>query len=201
MIDFDSTLEVTDLKQWRYCGRVVWYHHCLPDIRPMTDLMEHGKLSHQSEVGREERRSLRSYGLTVGERSFDLPLRSERLGLRGRVDLAIATPDQISPGAEALVIEYKDTEQKVGTHIKVQLVAYALMLEEQWGLPVRTGYVYRIPLRSAERIAMTTALRRQVTQTVQEIQAAISTEAMPPPPTSRRLCVDCEFRRFCNDVV
>ncbi len=201
MLDFDPTLEVTDLKQWRYCGRVVWYHHCLPDIRPMTDLMEHGKLSHQSEVGREERRSLRSYNLTVGERAFDLPLRSERLGLRGRVDLAIATPDRTSPGAEAVVVEYKDTEQKIGSHIKLQLVAYALMLEEMWGLPVRTGYVYRIPLRTAERIAISTALRRQVTQTVQDIQAAITTEAMPPPPTSRRLCVDCEFRRFCNDVV
>lgn len=201
MIDFDPTLEVTDLKQWRYCGRVVWYHHCLPDIRPITDLMEHGTRSHQSEVGREERRSLRSYNLTVGERIFDLHLRSERLGLRGRVDLAIATPDRSSPGAEAIVVEYKDTEQKIGSHIKLQLVAYALMLEELWKLPVRTSYVYRIPLRNVERIPITTALRRQVTQIVQEIQTAVASESMPPPPSSRRLCVDCEFRRFCNDVV
>jgi CRISPR-associated exonuclease Cas4 len=198
---YDSTLEVTDLKQWRYCGRVVWYHHCLPDIRPITDLMEQGQASHRSEAGREERRSLRAYDLTVGERVFDLALRSERLGLRGRMDLAIATPDRHSAGAEAFAIEYKDTEQQPGAHIKLQLAAYALLLEEAWGLPVRTGFIYQIPLRRAVRVPITPALRRRVTETVRDIQAAIAGEALPPPPSSRRPCVDCEFRRFCNDVV
>lgn len=198
---YDPTLEVTDLKQWRYCGRVVWYHHCLPDIRPLTDLMEQGKASHQSEVGREERRSLRTYNLTSGERAFDLPMRSERLGLRGRVDLAIATPDHTSADAEAIVVEYKDTEQQPGPHIKLQLAAYGLMIEETWGLPVRTGFIYQIPLRQAVRIPITPKLRQQVTVTVQAIHAAIASEALPPPPGSRRPCVDCEFRRFCNDVV
>ncbi|HEY3230248.1 MAG TPA: CRISPR-associated protein Cas4, partial [Roseiflexaceae bacterium] len=56
--------EVTDLKQWMYCPRVVYYRYCLPEIRPVTDLMRAGIGSHSDEVGREERRSLRTYGLT-----------------------------------------------------------------------------------------------------------------------------------------
>ena len=195
------SLEVTDLKQWRYCPRVVWYRYCLPTIRPVTDLMRHGIAHHRDEEGREERRSLRPYGLTAGERHFDLSLRSERLGLRGRLDLAIAVPGRASPGAEAVVVEYKDSEQRVGPHFKLQLAAYALLLEEAWGLPVRTSWVYQIPLRRAERVPITPMLRRQVGEVTAAIKAAIQGEAMPEAPASRRPCASCEFRRFCNDVV
>lgn len=196
-----TTLEVTDLKQWRYCPRVVWYRYCLPHVRPVTGLMEQGQASHRDEEAREERRSLRSYGLTVGERAFDVGLRSEQLGLRGRLDLAIAVPGRDQPGAEAVVVEYKDSEKKPGPHFKLQIAAYALLLEEAWGLPVKVGYCYLIPLRRVERVAITPALRRQVRETVAEIQALIAGERFPSPPTSRSPCVACEFRRFCNDVV
>jgi CRISPR-associated exonuclease Cas4 len=193
--------EVTDLRQWAYCPRVVYYRYCLPEIRPITSLMQAGVASHRDESEREERRSLRTYGLSSGERAFDLPLRSSTLGLRGRVDLAIAVPSRDSPGAEALVVEYKDSERVKGAHFTLQLAAYALLLEEAWGLPVRRGFLYSIPLRQAELVSITRALRTKVTQTVATMQAAIQGEQMPTPPTSRRPCVSCEFRRFCNDVV
>lgn len=193
--------EVTDLKQWTYCPRVVYYRYCLPEIRPVTSLMQAGVAGHRDESERETRRSLRTYGLTIGERAFDLPLRSATLGLRGRVDLAIAVPARDSPGAQAIIVEYKDSERVKGTHFTLQLAAYALMLEEAWGLPVRRGFLYSIPLRRAEPVSITRALRTKVTQTVAAMQAAIQGEQMPPPPTSRRPCVSCEFRRFCNDVV
>ncbi|NJK81173.1 MAG: CRISPR-associated protein Cas4 [Chloroflexaceae bacterium] len=196
-----TLLEVTDLKQWRYCGRIVWYRFCLPDIRPVTALMEQGQVHHRDEVGREERRSLRTYGLKEGERAFDVRLVSERLGLVGRLDLAIAVPSRSAAGAEAVVVEYKDTEGKAGPHVKLQLAAYAVLVEECWGLPVRVGYIYHLPVHTTERVAITPPLRRQVGDTVAAIQAAIRREQLPPPPASKRLCAGCEFRRFCNDVV
>jgi len=193
--------EVTDLKQWAYCPRVMYYRYCLPEIRPITDLITAGIASHRDEAGREERRSLRTYGLTVGERAFDVGLRSAVLGLRGRLDLAIAVPDRAAPGAEAIVVEYKDSEKPAGPHFKLQLAAYALLLEEAWGLPVRRGFIYSIPLRTAEIISITPALRQKVRQTVEAMRVAIAGEQMPEAPASRRPCVSCEFRRFCNDVV
>lgn len=195
------SFEVTDLKQWTYCPRVIYYRYCLPDIRPVTRLMQAGIASHRAESEREERRSLRTYGLTVGERAFDLGLSSERLGLRGRLDLAIAVPDRGSPGAEAIVIEYKDSERRAGPHFKLQLTAYALLLEEAWGLPVRRGFIYAIPTRQVEPITISAALRRKAAQTIAALRAAVEGEQMPDAPASRAPCVSCEFRRFCNDVV
>jgi CRISPR-associated exonuclease Cas4 len=197
----DLLFEVTDLKQWTYCPRVLYYRYCLPEIRPITDLITAGIASHRDEGAREERRSLRNYGLEVGERAFDVPLRSPTFGLRGRLDLAIALPGRAAPRAEAIVVEYKDSEKPAGPHFKLQLAAYALLLEEAWGLPVRRGFIYSIPQRQSEIILITPALRHKVRQTVEAMRSAVAGEHMPNAPASRRPCVSCEFRRFCNDVV
>ncbi len=194
-------LEVTDLKQYTYCPRIVFYRYCLPRVRPITYSMEEGIRCHEEEENREERRSLRNYGLTSGERAFHLALQSSQLGLTGRVDLTIATPSRTAPNAEAIVVEYKLSEQKAGSHFVLQLAAYALLVEEAWQLPVKRGFLYSIPLRKAEPVGITPHLRKKVVQTVAQIRQIVESEILPPPPTSLRRCVTCEFRRFCNDVV
>jgi CRISPR-associated exonuclease Cas4 len=192
-------LEVTDLKQWNYCPRVVFYRFCLPRIRPVTYSMEAGIAAHIDESAREERRSLRAYGLAEGERHFDLALRSSSLGLSGRIDLAI----RVGTGkkAEGIVVDYKLSEERLGANIKVQLAAYGLLLAEAWDIPVRLAFVYRIPIHKAEAVALTPALLRQVRATLESIHATIQGEGMPAPTKQQGKCVSCEFRRFCNDVM
>jgi CRISPR-associated exonuclease Cas4 len=197
----DWLLEVTDLKQYTCCPRIVFYRYCLPRIRPTTYTMEEGIRSHQEEDEREERRHLHTYGLKQGERVFHLAHHSRQLGLTGCLDLAIATPSRTDSHASALVVEYKLSEQRAGAHFKLQLAAYALLLEEAWGIPVTRGFLYSIPLRQAESIAITPRLRQRVSHIITAIRQMIEHEQMPPPPSSLHRCPTCEFRRFCNDVV
>lgn len=197
----DWLFEVTDLKQYTVCPRIVYYRYCLPRVRPITGLMEEGTLRHEEEDTREERRSLRTYGLHEGERTAHLALRSSELGLTGRLDLAIATPSRVAENAEGIVVEYKYSEQKAGPHVALQLAAYALLLEEAWNIPVKRGYIYSIPFKRAEQIPITPHLRKKVVQTVQHIRRSVVSELMPAPPSTQYRCVTCEFRRFCNDVV
>jgi len=194
-------LEVTDLKQWCHCPRVVFYRYCLPHIRPITGKMEEGILRHSEELEREERRSLRCYGLTEGERHFDIVLRSPALGLSGRLDLLIITPGKEAPGAEGIVVEYKLSDRKPGPHVKLQLAAYGLLVEALWNVPVHRGFLYQLPLRRAEPIALNSRLKNRVRETTSAIRAMITGEVMPPPPDRQAICVSCEFRRFCNDVL
>ena len=189
------TFVVTDLKQFAYCPRVVYYGYCLPLIRPVTYKMEAGQEAHVEEKGREQRRSLRAYGLREGERSFDLWLRSSELGLRGRVDMAIRVGAQ-----EAIPVEYKNSPGRAGAHWERQLAAYGLLLEEAWGLPVRRGFLYFIPQRRSREVPLTAELFGQVRGTVETMRRMVEREAMPSPTRQRRKCVACEFRRFCNDV-
>ncbi|MGO8948897.1 MAG: CRISPR-associated protein Cas4 [Ktedonobacterales bacterium] len=193
----DGLLEVTDLKQHDYCPRIPFYRFCLPRIRPITYGMQEGIRAHREETAREERRSLRVFGLTDGERVFDLLLRSEPLGIVARLDLAIRRADI----PEAIVVDYKLSSGPAGSHFRLQLAAYALLLEEAWSLPVRRGFLYHIPQRQAEEIAITTALRKKVLHVRAAILASVQNERIPSPPSKRGKCVSCEFRRFCNDAI
>jgi len=194
-------LEVTDLKQWCHCPRIVFYRYCLPRIRPITGKMEEGIVRHREEQEREERRLLRSYGLSEGERYFDVRLRSPTLGLSGLLDLLIVTPGKDVPAAEGIVVEYKLSDRKPGPHVKLQLAAYGLLVETLWNIPVHRGFLYQLPLRRAEPIAFTKRLKNQVRETILATQATIAHETLPSPPDRQAKCVSCEFRRFCNDVL
>lgn len=194
--DLNLPMRVVDLKQWVYCPRVFYYQHCLPRVRPMTYKMEAGVEAGQAEEGREERRSLRVYGLSAGEREFNVPLRSSRLGLRGEADMVITTAD------ETIVVDYK-LSKIAGPHFQLQLAAYALMLEEMRGVhtQVRRGFLYWIGERRAEEIAIGKRLREKLMQALDGMRRIVEREEMPLPVSNRRKCVACEFRRFCNDVL
>jgi CRISPR-associated exonuclease Cas4 len=190
---------VTDLKQYSFCPRIVYYTYCLPLIRPTTYKMEAGISAHEGAGERARRRTLAAYGLKQGERHFDVLLKSEELGLRGRLDLLIQTDEW--GGGELIPVEYKLTRQRVGGHVRSQLAAYGIMLEEAWGRPARSAFVYSLVTRGATRVELTEALRADVRQAVRSMREMVTREAMPEPAGSRRRCVNCEFRRFCNDVL
>ncbi len=189
---------VTDLKQYAYCPRILYYHACLPRIRPTTYKMQASREAHEEADDLERRRSLRTYGLKAGERHFNVPLFSKRLGMSGVVDLVIET--ETAGQQEAIPVDYKLSE-KVAEHWELQLTAYAVMLEEAWGMPVRRGFFYLIPLRRAREVRITARLRTLLDETLAAMNAILLQEQMPPATCRRAKCVPCEFRRFCNDAL
>lgn len=191
----DTVLTVTDLKQWQYCPRVVYYTRCLPRVRPVTYRMQAARDAHADEADRERRRGLRTYHLDRGEREFDVEVRSEALGLWGKIDLVIRRDDEVIP------IEYKDSAGRVGQNILVQLAAYGILLEEATGLAARRGFFYFIPTRRSYPVELTADLKAAARMAIDEIHQMIDGESMPAPTPRRARCSNCEFRRFCNDVI
>ena len=150
-------------------------------------------------AGLEERRSLRAYGIQVGERHFNVNLTSTHLLLTGQVDLVI---DYVDNGQRRLLpVDFKLSRREPGRHFKLQLACYALLLEEQWGVPATEGAIYLIPLKKVIKISRTQRLRNDAVCHLLEIRALIAAQRVPPPTSQRARCVNCEFRRFCNDVL
>jgi CRISPR-associated exonuclease Cas4 len=189
------TLRVIDLKQYIYCPRILYYHTVLPEIRPITYKMEAGIQAHIAAESREKRRKLRTYGLQTGQRTFNLPLHSAELGLSGIIDMVIETE------TERIPVDYKQAK-KIGNHFKLQLMAYGRLLETQDNpKPVKRGFLYLLPSRQAIEIKFTPHLRRSFQQALQEIKTITLTQQMPAPTPHTGRCLDCEFRRFCNDTL
>lgn len=193
----ELTFTVTDLKQYEYCPRIVYYTYCLPLVRPATFKMEAGTQAHQNAAGLERRRSLKAYRLSEGEREFDVWLESARLGLRGRVDMVITCA---APPGEVIPVEYKDSPGRSGPGWILQLAAYGVMLEEKCGLVARRGFIYYIPQRRAREFELTVELKARVAQVAGAMREMVEFERMPPAVNRRAKCRACEFRLFCNDV-
>jgi CRISPR-associated exonuclease Cas4 len=195
-----TLFRVTDLKQYCYCPRIIYYHHCLPDIRPVTYKMVAGIEAQDEEEFREARRSLRVYGLKRGETETNVYLESAHLGLRGQVDFVIKTDDNTRQAWELIPVDYKLSRGPLGLHFKLQLLAYGLMLEETRQIPVRRGFLYAIPTRRVTEVAFTPALKTTLNQALALMAEVVDREQMPAPTPQRAKCEACEFRRFCNDV-
>ncbi|GAB5494568.1 MAG: CRISPR-associated protein Cas4 [Phototrophicaceae bacterium] len=194
MPDGNSDLfTVTDLKQFMYCQRILYYHTCLPDIRPVTYKMQAGKRRHEDEHKRSLRRTMSLPMIETAQREFDVPVQSLTLGLSGQVDEVIFMPEGMIP------VDYK-LAKKASPHYKIQLTAYAMMLEETFDLPALKGILYLIQKREAVEINLSRNLRNKVVDAIAQMREIATSEAMPAPCKNRRSCLDCEFRRFCNDV-
>jgi len=195
-IEVDAPFRVTDLKQWIYCPRVLYYHLCLPEVRPVTYKMKSGTEAGQAEEGRETRRSLKSYGLKEGRREFEVVLLSSTLGLRGKPDMVV----WLDESREVIPVDYKLSDI-LGDHFKLQVTAYGMMLEEVSGYKAKRGFLYSIPKRKAEEIKIDQRARDKLQSALCEMHRILRYELMPEPAPNRNKCMACEFRRFCNDVI
>jgi len=194
-MELPMELHVTDLKQWFYCPRVVYWTYCLPVPKKSTYKMEHGAQQHDVAALMEKRRTLRRYGLQHGERRFRLSLRSTRLGLTGLLDLLIIVAERYFP------VEFKETTSAIALNHRYQLTGYALLLEETFETTVDTGFIYRLPLQSVTAISITPAMKAKVKQALTAMHNMIIDERMPPPVSPRSKCLDCEYRNYCADVL
>ena len=196
LIDSPFIFRVIDLKQYVYCTRILFFHTVLPEVRPITYKMEAGREAHIVAEGREKRRDLHTYGVKTGERSYNVPLFAPELGLSGSLDMLIETETEWIP------VDYKQSK-KVADHYKLQLMAYGRLLEithPNATKAVKRGFIYLIPTRRATAVPFTPHLRQKLDQAMQELTAVATRQHMPAPTTHPAQCVDCEFRRFCNDV-
>jgi CRISPR-associated exonuclease Cas4 len=187
-------LRVNDLKQYAYCPRIVFYQYTMPVQRKATFKMARGKAVESRVEQLERRRKLREYGLAEGERRFQVWLASPRLGLSGRLDLMIITPDGVFP------VDFKDTRERVHRNHHVQLCAYALLVEDTLQRPVHTGFIYRVPHADLVPVAITAALRAETMEMMEDIRRMIHSERMLPPTSVRARCTDCEYRNYCGDI-
>lgn len=192
-LEANQPFTITDLKQHIYCQRISYFHLCLPDVRPVTRKMTIGIEQHGEEQERAVRRTMAMYGYINGERHFDVDVASSRLNLTGRVDELVIADDEL------IVVDYKIASRS-GKHYEVQLAAYAIMAEESYLLPAKRGFIYLTKAKKAVEIRIGSQLRRMVEVALKEMTDIQRTERMPAPTDWRQRCLDCEFRRFCNDV-
>lgn len=185
---------VEDLKQFLYCPRIMFYERCMPGVRPRTFSMDAGHEDHLEARQNAQRRTFVQMGVENGRREFDIDIIDTDLNLHGKLDEVVMTET-----GELFPVEYKGT-RKVADNHRLQVVAYAVLLERARGVEVKRAYVYLIPMRKARLLKINPEDKQQLYETLDVMTAIVMAEEMPPPTPVRSRCQGCEFRRFCNDV-
>lgn len=187
-------LRATDLKQWLYCPRIVFYNQCMSLTPPATPAMQAGSDLHDRVETLERRRKLKPYRLAEGTRQFEVPLKSRRHALTGKLDMLITTPEGRYP------VDFKMTRGEAGENHRLQLAAYALMLEEQFACEVRLGFIYLLATRNVTLVPIDQPLRDRLLTGLESMRQMIRAERFPEPVAEKGKCWDCEYKLFCNDV-
>jgi CRISPR-associated exonuclease Cas4 len=190
-------LRVSDLRQWTYCPRVVWWTHVCPVGKLESFKMRQGLLKERRLQRLQKRRTLRSFGFpgSVGGIECNVQLFSPRLQLTGRLDMLIRW------GAGRFPVEIKYTRGPARLNHRLQLAGYALLLEEEYGVPVPHGYVVRLPDDTVDRVQIDAPLRDLTLKTMDALRNMLCEERMPPASPILARCADCEYRLFCGDIV
>lgn len=187
-------LRVSDIKQYLYCPRVIYFNYVLPVERKVSYKMQHGRQEHIKIDRLEKRRTLGRYRLEEGERRFHVALHSARLRLAGALDLLIISPAGHFP------VEYKVTEGGLALNHKYQLVAYAMLVEESLRCTVRSGFVYLAPGRRLVEVPVTDNARLHTRRIMGAIRRIVAEGRLPGVRHSFRRCRDCEFLNYCGDM-
>jgi len=188
-------LTVSDVRQYFYCPRIVYWTYVQPVEKPTWYKMERGKASHTEELRKETRRALTRYGFREGRREFDVWLTSEALGLSGRVDLVVW--DETGGVPRLYPVEFKHTWHDPGLHWRYQLLCYAMLLEEHYRIPVPRGFFYLVPRRQLVPVQFTPTARLHLRRVLSAIRRTLAEQRIPPLTRRTERCRDCEYRNYC----
>ena len=197
-------LTVSEVRQWTFCPRVLWHRRMMPHRVRETPKMALGRDAHAALEKLERRRTARRYGLEGAIRRFDVALASERLAVRGVSDLLLEVSPSAAGARRIYPVEVKRTEGGASDHHAVQLAGYAILLEEQEALPrdsVDRGFLLLLPSERLVAVEIDSERRTAFERALAEIRAMLEQERFPPPTKHRGFCPQCEYVRFCGDVL
>lgn len=168
----------------------------------MDSQQEAGKKSHEKLITLEDRRkTILKANLPFFDslKRFDVYLRCDRMGVRGRLDMVLETTE-----GELIPVEFKSTASNRGNpHLdhKYQLVMLALLVESCEGTIVRRGILYYMQDDSILLLPITQGLKKRTQTYLKRIRRMLRGGTVPEP---RRACVHarvgCGFADQCRDL-
>ncbi len=181
-----TLLRVASIHALAYCERL-FYLEEVEEIRVADGAVFDGRRVHEE--------------LDDGEVS-SFTLEAPVLGLKGRLDALRRT------GGDLIPIETKKgksapgegPEAAWGTD-RLQVGAYAMILEEAFGIPVSEGRVRYLADHKSIRVPVDATLREEVGEAVRRANELRASVERPPVTPNERLCPRCSLAPVCLPTV
>ena len=120
----------------------------------------------------------------------ELKISSEKLGLAGRIDRLEIWKDEIIP----FELKNKKADSKPYDSDVVQLVAYALLLEDNYSCNIRKGFIQYKDKKVD--LAISDELKKDVLVLIDEVKR-IDEQSCPPIQENFKKCETCNLKEVC----
>ncbi len=182
----EPTVRVGALHALMYCERL-FYLEEVEELRVADAAVFAGRALHE-EIAREE-----------GDRVERFTLESGALGMRGQLDAIRRRDGQWIPYEHKRGRPRRDSAKKAEAWEtdRIQVAAYAMLLEEAVGEPVREGRLRYHKEDVTVRVAIDDDLRREVHAAVQRARELRRFVDRPPVTANDRLCLRCSLAPVC----
>ncbi|MEL9941026.1 MAG: CRISPR-associated protein Cas4 [Ignisphaera sp.] len=189
----DDLIPITLLKEFVYCPRLAYYKY-FNFVEPATESMRYAKQVRPSAI--EISKTISTFVKDSCELELERYVESPRLGLRGYVD-ALAICDKEAIPVEVKLSSSPEALKRYSLHHIVQLVAYAIAVEETIRKPVYRAIVVSLEPPTAFQIVLSPALREHVYRVARELHRMIEQESFPRPTAKKRKCSACFYKKMC----
>ena len=191
----EPPIRVMALHALMYCERL-YYLEEVEELYVADDRVYAGRELHES-LGAGQGPS--SLGSDERGRWTSLELDCPSLGLVGRVDVMKRRDGRLIPYEHKRGRALRDSDGKAQAWETdaVQVAAYAMMIEDAFGVHVPEGRVRYHADRVTVRIRIDEALRRRVTDAIDRARQLRDRLERPPVTSNRNLCRRCSLAPVC----
>lgn len=179
--------------QYLYCPRFTYFEYVLaiPQYEKRHYKVMRGRHLHDERLEQNKGYLRRRLGVV---RRYDDQYLTNAL-LRGRIDEVLELQDGTMAPLDYKFAVYEETVFKT---LKTQLFCYAWLIEENFGRPVRRGYlVYTRSQNKVVEVAVEPSDVDQVKKAAESIGQIIEGNIYPRATRDKRKCLTCTYRNVC----
>lgn len=185
----------SDIIEFLYCKRFIYFMKCLgiPQNEDKRYKVQLGRNLHEKKGGANKDYLRKRIG-TV-RKLVEVPLISEKLKLKGRVDEVNFMEDGGAAPLDYKFAEYKEYTFKT---YKTQMVLYSLMIEEMFGASViRAFLAYCRGRHKLIELQITAEMKSEAVKVIEEYGKVLR-GYYPTATRDRKKCPDCCYRNICT---
>lgn len=190
----ESDISVSDIVQYAYCPRKIYFLKTAGLPLAERKKMEYGKGEHTREHRRSGERK-QVYGFErddVRRVHHGLYVEDVKIGLYGQIDTVVELKD-----GSLVPVEVKYSQfASVFKNWKKQLVAYAVLLEAKFDRKVKRGVLYFPKQRKRIDVDIMSEDKEFLLRDMESIRKIVREEKMP---RGRDRCGYCEMKKFCKE--
>jgi CRISPR-associated protein Cas1 len=195
----ESPLRVIALHDISYCQRL-FYLTEVEGIQQPNDRMYAGRELHASLEAKAKAETGDPESDTAGAESVQIELDAPALGLIGKVDALKRRDGSYLPYEHKRGRSHRDPEDRQARawpSDRLQVIAYAVMIEEAFGQNIPEGRVRYHADRVTVRVPIDETARADLATAIADARRLRSSTERPPVAANDRLCVRCSLAPVC----